>query len=168
MAQTQAHLGGGATTGSAPVRQHASDPLISGRRPLLAYIWAGPLTLLGLVAGAIVVKTGGTAEARDGVVEFRGGFAHWLLQRRLLSASAMTLGHVILGRDDASVDRCRGHEHGHVQQMERWGVLFVPAYLASSAWAVARGRHYYRDNWFERDADRRCAVVTPPQSEKAS
>ncbi len=32
------------------------------------------------------------------------------------------------------------------------GVLFLPAYFASSLWQLARGRRCYRDNWFERQA----------------
>jgi hypothetical protein len=40
----------------------------------------------------------------------------------------------------------------HVTQYEVWGPLFLPAYLASSFWQLARGRHVYRDNFFERRA----------------
>jgi hypothetical protein len=67
----------------------------------------------------------------------------------------MTLGHVVLGTDQAALEQTRAHELAHVRQAERWGPLFLPAYLAASAWAWLAGRHYYRDNWFERDARRR-------------
>lgn len=116
------------------------------------------MSLFGLVVGAVVLASGGTAEVRDGVIEFRDGFAPRFLRLPVLRAKAMTLGHVILARDTPSVDSCRGHEHGHVQQMERWGIVFVPAYAVASLWAAWHGGHWYRDNWFERDADRRCAV----------
>ena len=61
----------------------------------------------------------------------------------------MTLGHAIIGRDPECLDRCRDHEQAHVRQVERWGGAFIPVYLLASAWAWARGQHYYRDNWFE-------------------
>ena len=52
----------------------------------------------------------------------------------------MTLGHVIIGRDEHCLDSCRDHEQAHVRQVERWGVAFIPAYLLASAWAWSRGR----------------------------
>jgi hypothetical protein len=123
-------------------------------RPLLAYVWAAPMSLLGLLLGAITMLTGGAMERRAGVVEFRDGLAPRILRLPFLRASAITVGHVILGRDSRSIDGCRGHEHGHVRQVELWGLFFLPAYLVAGAWAHLRGGHYYRDNWFERDADR--------------
>ena len=68
----------------------------------------------------------------------------------------MTLGHVIIGRDEHCLDSCRSHEQAHVRQVERWGGAFIPAYVAASLWAWSRGKHYYLDNWFERDARRAC------------
>ena len=68
----------------------------------------------------------------------------------------MTLGHVILGRTTDDLDRCRAHEQVHVRQVERWGGLFIPAYLMASAIAWSRGRHYYFDNSFEIDAVSKC------------
>jgi hypothetical protein len=67
-------------------------------------------------------------------------------------ASTMTFGHVVLGRDEHALAETRAHERVHVRQYERWGVLFLPAYLASSLWALLSGRHYYFDNAFEREA----------------
>jgi VIT1/CCC1 family predicted Fe2+/Mn2+ transporter len=74
----------------------------------------------------------------------------------MVGASAMTLGHVILGRDPFCLDICRDHEQAHVRQVERWGGAFIPAYFLASVLAWRLGQHYYRDNWFERDARRRC------------
>jgi hypothetical protein len=130
---------------------------IGGRltRPLI-YAWAAPTTAVGLVAGALTLATGGKAQRRRGALEFHGGFARWFLSRTPVRAQAMTLGHVIIGRDPRCLDDCREHEQAHVRQVERWGPLFIPAYLASSAWQWSRGRHYYLDNWFERDARRAC------------
>lgn len=122
----------------------------------LLYLWAAPTTVVGLTAGALTVCSGGRAQRRSGAVEFHGGFARWFLERRFVAASAMTLGHVILGRDEGALDSCRDHEQAHVRQVERWGGAFLPAYVFASAWAWSRGQHYYLDNWFERDARRRC------------
>jgi hypothetical protein len=59
---------------------------------------------------------------------------------------------VILGVDRATLAAVRAHEQVHVRQYERWGVLFVPAYLASSAVQLLRGGRPYLDNRFEREA----------------
>ncbi len=66
---------------------------------------------------------------------------------------AITFGHVVLAVDDldkATMD----HELVHVEQYERWGVLFFPAYVASGLAAKARGGSFYKDNPFERKARR--------------
>jgi hypothetical protein len=107
-----------------------------------------------LTAALLTAFSGGRVERSHGVLEAWGGFASCLLRATPMRAQALTLGHVVLGRNRASLDRCRAHELAHVRQTERWGPLFLPAYLAASAWAWLLGRHYYRDNWFERDARR--------------
>ena len=91
---------------------------------------------------------------RRGTLEFHGGFSRWLADNR--GFMAMTLGHVIIGRDPLCLDTCRDHEQAHVRQVERWGAAFIPAYIAASVLAWARGQDYYLDNWFERDARRAC------------
>lgn len=121
-----------------------------------AYSWAAPTTLVGLAAGVLTLATGGRVRGRAGALEFHGGFARWMLRRKLVRAQAMTLGHVIIGRDPECLDGRRDHEQAHVRQVERWGITFIPAYLIASAWAWSRGRHYYLDNWFEVDARRAC------------
>jgi hypothetical protein len=128
---------------------------------VLVYVWAAPTSAVGLTAGVLALGTGGRAQRRQGALEFHGGFARWFLERRIVGASAMTLGHVILGRDEQCLDACRGHEQVHVRQVERWGALFLPAYVIASLWAWASGSHYYLDNWFERDARRRCGDEDP-------
>jgi hypothetical protein len=122
----------------------------------LVYTWAAPTTAVGLTAGVLTLCTGGHVQRRRGALEFHGGFSRWFLSRRSVMASAMTLGHVIIGRDCECLDACREHEQAHVRQVERWGAAFIPAYLLASAYAMARGEHYYYDNWFERDARRTC------------
>ncbi len=46
------------------------------------------------------------------------------------------------------------HEVRHCQQMFWLGPLFLLAYPGASLVAAMQGRHFYRDNWFERDARR--------------
>jgi hypothetical protein len=91
----------------------------------------------------------------DGAIEVYGGLIAWLLRRGLPvlgPAAAMTLGHVILGRDRLCLERSRRHEHIHVRQYERWGVFMLPVYLAASAVQYMRGLDPYLDNPFEREA----------------
>jgi hypothetical protein len=84
----------------------------------------------------------------DGVLVCEG--ATW--PRRLgWRYSAITFGHVILSVGPAPDDLV-AHELVHVRQYERWGPLFIPAYLAASSWARLRGRNAYSDNPFERQA----------------
>jgi hypothetical protein len=128
---------------------------------LALYAWAAPTTMVGLLAAALTLASGGRAQVRAGAVEVYGGFATWLARR--IGFAAMTLGHVILGHDAWSLDCCRAHEQAHVRQVERWGIAFIPAYFAASLLAWRAGKHYYRDNWFECDARRRCGEETPPR-----
>ena len=120
----------------------------------LGYAWAFlPNTLVGLLFVPPVLATGGRVRVERGVVELHGGFARFFLRRCLLiNASALTLGHVILGQDRDCLDHARDHEHVHVRQYERWGPFFLPAYFASSFLAWRRGGHFYLDNRFEREA----------------
>ena len=67
-------------------------------------------------------------------------------------ASAMALGHVVLAQTTNDLAHSYAHELVHVRQYERWGPLFVPAYVAAAAWQVTHGRHPYWDNPFEREA----------------
>ncbi len=118
------------------------------------YLWASPTTAVGLVAGLCTLASGGRAQVRMGTIEFHGGFSRYLADK--VHFSAMTLGHVIIGRDPWALDACRAHEQAHVRQVERWGAVFIPAYVFASLLAWKRGGDYYLDNWFERDARRAC------------
>ena len=121
---------------------------------IAAYAWTSPNTLLGLIGGLVMLIGGAQARVRQGAIEFGGGAVGRALvdRKRPIRFRAMTLGHVILGASEADLDAARGHEQVHVRQYERWGPFFLPAYLVSSAWQLARGRRFYRDNWFERQA----------------
>ncbi len=128
----------------------------SGRPPSRAagwwrYLWASPTSAFGLLA---VGLTAPRFTVVDGVLEAHGpGVAalfDWIAPRR--GIAAMTLGHVVLGRSAAALAETRAHERVHVTQCERWGPFFLPAYVASSLAAWARGGDIYRDNAFERRA----------------
>ena len=122
---------------------------------VIRYLWALPATCVGATLGLLALARGGRVRVVGGAIEVAGavpaapGFA------------AITLGHVIIGRSEACLDACRAHEHVHVRQYERWGVLLFALYLASSAWSWLRGRHPYYDNVFEREAFR----LTPPRGD---
>jgi hypothetical protein len=126
---------------------------------LAAYVWAGPNTLLGLVAGLVLLASGGAVRRIQGAIEFSGGAIGSRFPSSLQSFrfQAITFGHVILGTNEAALVAAREHEHVHVRQYERWGPFFLPAYIASSAWQLVMGRHVYRDNYFERQAVESCA-----------
>ena len=136
-----------------------------------SYLWAGPNTLLGLLLALIARLTGGHAKLVDGVVEASGGALRPLLRlmpttgslRHPRGAAALTLGHVVLAVDQAALDRTRNHERVHVHQYERWGPLFLPAYLAASFVAWWRGHDPYRDNRFEREAFAGAATSMNPK-----
>ncbi len=119
------------------------------------YLWAFPVTALGLLVILPTLATGARIRVHKGVIEVYGGCIGFMLRRLIPlpgGASGLTLGHVVLGRTLETLDRIRGHELVHVRQVEKWGLLFLPAYLLSSVWARLRGRHYYYDNRFEREA----------------
>ena len=118
------------------------------------YAWAGPTTLIGLGLVLLALRRG-RVQLTDGVIEAHGPAIRQVLgwmYPRPLGVAAITLGHVVLGIDEAALDATRDHQLVHVAQDQRWGPLLVPAYLLSSAWAVLRGRHPYLDNGFEREA----------------
>jgi hypothetical protein len=121
-------------------------------RQAVLFVWASPGTLLGLAVGLCALLSGGSMRRRGRTLEFHSGFLRWFLQRRPFRAAAMTLGHVIIGRDGGCLDASRSHELVHVRQYERWGPLFIPAYLSSSLYVWLRGRDAYLDNPFEREA----------------
>ena len=120
------------------------------------YVWAAPTTFLGL----LLLPAGlwrGQALTVDGVLEVHGPLLAWLLTHVTFApggAAAITLGHIVVGRDHRALESTRAHERVHVRQCEMWGPLFVPAYLLASLWAVLRGRHPSLHNWFEVEAYR--------------
>lgn len=115
---------------------------------LMAYLWASPNSLMGLFL-ALLALPGGRGAWRQGVFEVAGGWLPRLLGREI---EAITLGHVILGRDADRLEIWREHERQHVRQYEYLGPLFLPAYFGLALHAALRGRHPYRDHLLERHA----------------
>jgi hypothetical protein len=120
------------------------------------YLWALPATLVGLVLAVVARALGAGLAFRDGALEVGGGRLVRYLRRlpKAFHFGAITFGHVIVGVDQKALDRSRAHEHVHVRQYERWGIVFFPAYVASSLRQLLAGRRPYADNRFEREAER--------------
>jgi hypothetical protein len=128
------------------------SPIVRRLVRLALVLWASPWTCVGLLVGAIGLATGGRVRRGPGILEFHGGGVRWLLEHLPGSPYAMAWGHTVLGLTAAALDHSQAHELVHVRQYERWGPLFIPAYLA--CWLVLwlRGKDGYRDNPFEREA----------------
>lgn len=98
------------------------------RHPLArmaAYVWAAPLTVAGLLAGALSAVR---PQVRDGVVLFANarGPAGAVLRRHGYAAGAV--GHVVIALRDPSPTLFT-HELVHVRHAERLGILTAPVYL---------------------------------------
>ncbi len=121
---------------------------------VVAVLWASPYTLLGLVLGTVGLLTGGRARLRLPTIEFHGGAVRSLLRRLppRPGATALTLGHTVLGQTAAALDIARNHELVHVRQYEHWGPLMGPAYLLCCLLLWLGGQDAYRNNPFERQA----------------
>jgi hypothetical protein len=119
-----------------------------------AYVWAAPNSALGLTLGLVASLFGASIRIHGGALEFGGGHIGKLVSRlpAPFSISALTLGHVVLGIDHATLSAVRTHEQVHVRQYERWGPFFLPAYVLSGLVQLLRGRNPYFDNHFEREA----------------
>jgi hypothetical protein len=118
---------------------------------LLRYLWVAPATMVGLALATVACALGATVRSRQGVLEVAGGRLAGMasLMPRSLRFLAITFGHVVIGVSHSVLAEERAHEHTHVRQYERWGLLFFPLYLASSAAQFLRGRHPYWHNRFE-------------------
>jgi len=120
----------------------------------LRYAWAAPATLVGLGVATLACACGATLRRVGGTLEVGGGRVGGAVARLpvVMRFDAITLGHVVVGRDHERLAELRAHERVHVAQYERWGPLFVPLYLASSLAARLRGGDPWRGNRFEIEA----------------
>ena len=119
---------------------------------LIRRLWAGMWSLVGLTLAPFFRRR----SIVRGVLLCEGAAWPGRLGWRY---RAITFGHVVLAVDELDPQTLR-HELVHVRQYERWGPLFVPAYLLESARAGARGGHAYRDNSFEIAARRGAEAAT--------
>jgi hypothetical protein len=116
-----------------------------GALRLARYLWAGLYSLVGLLFLPFFKR----ARVTRGVVLGEGAEWPGKLGWRY---SAITLGHVVLSTREQISQETFEHELVHVRQYERWGPLFIPAYLVASLVALIKRRHYYKDNFFEAQA----------------
>ncbi len=121
----------------------------------LQYIWALPVTLVGLI---VAVFGGSTLTKIHGVAMVFVVKPGGLIDRFFRSGrfDGLTIGACIFIADAwyLRYSRLMAHEYRHVMQVMTWGPLFPVLYYGSWLVAWARGGHYYEDCWFERDARR--------------
>ena len=129
---------------------------------LLCYVWALPVTLIGMLVVVMAKSSGGSVQKVDGVLESAGGWPARILRRGFPvsgAVAAITLGHVVVGVSLDALTATRAHERVHVRQFERWGMLLLVLYPLAGLLALLRGGNPYRDNAFEQEA--RAAEMTP-------
>lgn len=132
---------------------------------VLLYLWALPVTLLGVLVALVSRGSGGTVQRVEGVLEAAGGWPARVLRHGFPfsgAVAALTLGHVVVGVSLNALTATRAHERAHVRQFERWGVLLLVLYPLAGMLAWVRGGNPYRDNPFEREA--RAAEANAPRS----
>src|SRR5574340_871398 len=119
---------------------------------LLLYLWALPVTLLGMLIAFIARRSGCALQRVDGVLEAAGGWPARILRRGFPfsgAVAALTLGHVVVAVSPIALKETRAHERVHVRQFERWGVLLLVLYPLAGLLAWLRGGDPYLDNPFE-------------------
>lgn len=138
-------------------RGHFLNPRLRVVGRALGVVWASPVSVLGLLAGAVGMAFGAHAHLRRR--EFALVFHRWPWG----PGGAITLGNVILhtgdsldspcvtyahraGHGDEPVIQLADHERAHVYQYMVLGALFLPLYLICGGVSVR--------NRFERAADR--------------
>ena len=94
-------------------------------RSAIAYLWVAPVTLFGLVLALIAYGLGASVKRRFGVLEVAGNTRTPILRSISSRFEAITLGHVILGRNHGTLTRYRSHEHVHVLSTSAGGCCFL-------------------------------------------
>lgn len=117
----------------------------------LGILWALPCSLVGALFGVVALGCGGQVKRVGRVYEVAlvcGDAKRNPITSRL-PFSAITLGHVVLGRNESELVRLRRHEQAHVEQYEKWGVLFFVLYPLASLVSYSQGLGWYQGNSFE-------------------
>ncbi len=120
------------------------------------YVWPSPYTIFGLLIYLIPIRGSRSLLVHRGTIGVMGPAIDRILVRApiLGGAAAMTFGHAILAKDRETFYSTWNHERIHVDQYERWGLLFVPMYLGVGLWLKLRDKDPYWDNPFEIEARR--------------
>jgi len=124
---------------------------------VIRYLWASPNTILGFPFLLLSLVHRKSPRLIDGTLEIENKSISWILKKLIPirgGAMAITLGHIIIGRDEECLRSCRDHERVHVKQCEIWGPFFLPAYFGSSCLEYFRNNDPYLDNYFEKEARR--------------
>lgn len=131
----------------------------------LQWLWALPLTLLGLPLwlwmlcnARFLVRNRPVAQvniAQTAPIFIAYGHpANWLLAHHPFGEmDAMAIGCCVFARDAQALQRTLAHELVHVRQALQWGALFPLAYGLCSMWACMHGRCPYANNYFEMQAN---------------
>lgn len=131
---------------------------------LLLYLWVSPISIACLPLALLAKWTGGGYVIHSGVLEIWGGIVgQWLDKGRLPflgAVNAITIGHVIAGVSPQHLHNSRVHERVHVEQFERWGVLFPLVYALAGLRAHLQGKRFYWDNPYEIEARARATAAS--------
>src|SRR5215208_425220 len=85
------------------------DRPVPRRSRIVRYLWAAPTTAMGAVV-VLAGLHGATLRVVDGVLEAHGPAIAWMLRNLTVmpgGAAALTLGHVVIGVDAASLESAR-------------------------------------------------------------
>jgi hypothetical protein len=131
----------------------------------MQWLWAAPLTLLGMPLWLTVWCFARFSAANHSLAQLNtaqpapvfiayGQPVNWLLRHHPFGEmDAMAIGCCVFACDAQALQRTLAHELVHVRQALQWGALFPLAYGLCSAWACIRGRCPYGDNYFEVQAN---------------
>ncbi len=135
-------------------------PLLHSTALLLKFLWAFPLTMVGLAA--MLMTRIFDRQQKISLLYQHQYVLVFIVHGRLLATllqlhpwgamQALALGNCIISRDAKAAQETLLHELVHVQQAMCWGPLFPLVYLFASAWALVQGGCPYRHNRFERAA----------------
>ncbi|RZI41869.1 hypothetical protein EGT07_17380 [Herbaspirillum sp. HC18] len=119
----------------------------------LGILWAAPLTAFGLLFALPTVLYRGRIWFVHGptfAILVQGPVADFMLTHHPFGVmNAMAIGHVVVAMHEGLSARVLAHELAHVRQAAVWGIALPAAYLASSLWAILRGKDAYWHNHFE-------------------
>lgn len=106
---------------------------------MISKLWILPCSLIGYLVMLFLVK--------ENDLTYRG--AYFKLTRRMFPwADAITFGDVVLVRNGKLCKQTINHETTHVQQYQKWGVLFFAIYLGSFLYNLVIYRNLEDAYWY--------------------